>query len=173
MFLVCDHQCTLNHTHVPTCHHHIINHGRKWGLGTYLLLIYYIDGLGQEGCNFIANALELCLSCSNPSIQTAPHLISLTNLLFHRLNGLEVKWREDPSFASLTFCAVNPHLVSSYSTGYSTGCLTHWGQDKMAAISKTVFSNAFSWMEIYEFRSKFHWSLFLRVQLTIFQYWFR
>ena len=29
-------------------------------------------------------------------------------------------------------------------------------------------SNAFSWMEIYEFRLKFHWSLFLRDQLTIF-----
>ena len=27
--------------------------------------------------------------------------------------------------------------------------------------------------EMYEFRLKFHWSLFLRVQLTIFQHWFR
>ena len=51
--------------------------------------------------------------------------------------------------------------------------LTHWGRDKMAAISQTMFSNVFSWMEIYEFRLKFHWSLFLRVQLTIFQLWFR
>ena len=30
--------------------------------------------------------------------------------------------------------------------------LTHWGRDKMAAISQTMFSNAFSWMEIYEFQ---------------------
>ena len=51
--------------------------------------------------------------------------------------------------------------------------LTHWGQDKMAAISQTAFSNAFSWMKMYEFRLKFHWSLFLRVELTIFQHWFR
>ena len=28
-------------------------------------------------------------------------------------------------------------------------------------------------MKMFEFRLKFHWSLFLRVQLTIFQHWFR
>ena len=51
--------------------------------------------------------------------------------------------------------------------------LTHWGRGKMAAISQTTSSNAFSWMKVYEFRLRFHWSLFLRVQLTIFQHWFR
>ena len=51
--------------------------------------------------------------------------------------------------------------------------LTHWGRDKMAAISQTTFSNAFSWMKMYIFRLKFHWSLCPRVQLTIFQHWFR
>ena len=30
--------------------------------------------------------------------------------------------------------------------------LTHWGRDKMAAVSQTTFSNAFSWMKMYEFR---------------------
>ena len=51
--------------------------------------------------------------------------------------------------------------------------LTHWGRDKMAAISQTTLSNAFSWMTMLEFRIKFHWSLFIRVQLTISQHWFR
>ena len=51
--------------------------------------------------------------------------------------------------------------------------LTHWARDKMAAILQTTFSNAFSWMKIYEFRLIFHWILFLRVQLTISQHWFR
>ena len=51
--------------------------------------------------------------------------------------------------------------------------LTHWGQDKMDAILQTTFSSAFSWMKMFEFRLKFHWSLFLRVQLSIFQHWFR
>ena len=51
--------------------------------------------------------------------------------------------------------------------------LTHWGRDKMDAISQTTFSSAFSWKKMWEFRLKFHWSLFLRVQLTIFQHCFR
>ena len=42
----------------------------------------------------------------------------------------------------------------------------------MAAIFQTTFSNAFSWMKMYEFRLKFHWILFLRFELTIFQHWF-
>ena len=51
--------------------------------------------------------------------------------------------------------------------------LTHWGRGKMDAISQTTFSNEFSWMKMYEYRLKFHWNLFLRVQLTVFQHWFR
>ena len=51
--------------------------------------------------------------------------------------------------------------------------LSHWGRDKMAAIFQTTFWNGFSWMKMYKFRLKFHWNLFLWVQLTIFQHWFR
>ena len=48
--------------------------------------------------------------------------------------------------------------------------LTHRDRDKMAAISHT-FSIAFSWMKMYEFRLRFHWILFLRFELTMFQPW--
>ena len=41
--------------------------------------------------------------------------------------------------------------------------LTHWGRDKIAAISQTTFSNAFSSLKMCEFWLKFHWSLFLNV----------
>ena len=51
--------------------------------------------------------------------------------------------------------------------------LKHWGLGKMAATLQTTFPNVFSWMKLHEFRLKFHWSLFLWVQLTIFQHWFR
>ena len=51
--------------------------------------------------------------------------------------------------------------------------LFNTGRDKMAVIFQTTFSNAFSWMKMFEFRLKFQWSLFPRIQLTIFQYWFR
>ena len=51
--------------------------------------------------------------------------------------------------------------------------LIHWGRDKMAAISRMTLSNIFSWIKMLEFQLKFHWSLFIRIQLTIFQHWFR
>ena len=51
--------------------------------------------------------------------------------------------------------------------------LTPWGRDKIATISQTIFSNAFSWMKIYEFCFIFHWTLFLMLKSTIFQHWFR
>ena len=44
---------------------------------------------------------------------------------------------------------------------------------KMAAVLQTTFSNAFSWMKIFEFRLKFHWNWFLRVQLTTYHHWVR
>ena len=52
-------------------------------------------------------------------------------------------------------------------------CLTHWGRDKMAAISQTTLSNPFSWMKLFEFGLKVHWSWFPMVQLTIFKHCFR
>ena len=61
----------------------------------------------------------------------------------------------------------NPLLIMNKSYDF-IAYLTHWGRDKMAAVSQIMFSNAFSWMKMFEFRLKFHWSLFLRVQLTIF-----
>ena len=44
---------------------------------------------------------------------------------------------------------------------------------QMDAIFQTTFSNAFSWMKMYEFWLRFHWSLFPRVKITTFQHWFR
>ena len=44
------------------------------------------------------------------------------------------------------------------------------GRDKMDDISQTTFSNAFSWMKMFEYRLKFHGNLFLRTQSTIFQH---
>ena len=50
---------------------------------------------------------------------------------------------------------------------------THSGRDKTAAIFQTTISNEFSWMEMFKFRLRFHWSLLLGFELTIFQHWFR
>ena len=51
--------------------------------------------------------------------------------------------------------------------------LTHSGLDKMAPISQTTNSNAFSWIKMLEIRLIFHWSLFLAVESTILHHWFR
>ena len=51
--------------------------------------------------------------------------------------------------------------------------LTNIHMGKMAAISQTTLSDAFSWMQTYEFRLRLHWILFRGVELTIFQHWFR
>ena len=45
---------------------------------------------------------------------------------------------------SLCICAAVSRLLPTQ--------LSHWDQDKMDAIFQTTFSNAFSWMKIYEFR---------------------
>ena len=51
--------------------------------------------------------------------------------------------------------------------------LTHWNRDNIAAIPQTTFWKACSWMNMHEFRLRFHWSLLLRFELTLFQHWFR
>ena len=43
--------------------------------------------------------------------------------------------------------------------------LTHPPLDKMAAISQTTFSGAFSWMKSLVFWFEFHWILFILVQI--------
>ena len=65
-----------------------------------------------------------------------------------------------------------PHrgMEAQRSTHWWTVWLTHWGRDKMDTISQTTFSNVFSWMKMYEFRLRFHWNLFLEVQLKVFQH---
>ena len=50
-------------------------------------------------------------------------------------------------------------LEAAHSSRFVDG-LTHKGRDKMAAISQTTLSSAFSWKKMSEFRLKFHWSLF-------------
>ena len=85
----------------------------------------------------------------------------------------------------LYMCPANErwcYIVTSSDIGWThtqndpwepTSQLTHWGRDKIDAISQTTYSNAFSWMKMNEFRLWFHWSLFLRFKSTISHHWFR
>ena len=66
-------------------------------------------------------------------------------------------------------CSISSVLVMEILQSCIKPSITHWGRDKMAAVWQTTLSNAFSWMQMLEFRLRFHWSLFLRAQLAIFQ----
>ena len=66
--------------------------------------------------------------------QVGPMLATWTLLI-------KVKWAPDLSLSR--------HILNG---------LTHWGRDKMAAISQTTLSNAFSWMKMLKFWLKFHCS---------------
>ena len=80
---------------------------------------------------------------------------------------------------SLALCTHGGINGAGHTRFLATNCsskitsFTHWGRDKMSAISQTTFSNLFSWMKMNELRLRFHWSLVLRSELTIFQHWFR
>ena len=74
------------------------------------------------------------------------------------------------NFIEFKFGSVSVYLSDEY---FCSILLTHFPLHKMAAISQTTFSHAFSWIKSFVFWFKFHWSLFLRVQLTISQHWFR
>ena len=94
------------------------------------------------------------------------------NMTSHKRNGgcsisRMFSWQQKKT-AKLHFS----HHLWGQSINY-TWALTHGGRDKMDAISQTIFSSAFYWMKMYKLRLKIYWSLFLRVQLTIFQHWFR
>ena len=60
-------------------------------------------------------------------------------------------------------------FMTSHDTVCLTNCLPHWDRDKLGFISQTTFSSALSWMNMWIN----HWNLFLMVQLTKSQHFFR
>ena len=90
-------------------------------------------------------------------------------------------WFETPSWSLWLQCNDVRNTPSSFISlapcfkrhVFHSCILTHWDRDKMADIFQPTFSNTFLWTQIYEFRLKFQWNLFPRVQFTISQHWFR
>ena len=74
---------------------------------------------------------------------------------------------------SLKFAPKGVIVVNSALVQVIAWCLTHWGWDKIVIILQTTFAKAFFLVKMYEFCLRLHWRLFLRVQLTLFQHWFR
>ena len=128
--------------------------------------------------------LQLCMCGQSPALATHTNfqleiLIRSKISAIHKFheNILESSWNLSETIPwcwpgthfTQSLWAHNPNLVKRRDALE----ISHWGRDKMASVSQTTLSNAFSWTKMLEFRLRFHWSLFLRVQLTVIQHCFR
>ena len=104
-----------------------------------------------------------CVQCTLEKQCTANHVIKKWP------SRLRVK-TGTISMTMLGLCQLNNEIYMFWARFPQS---THWGQGKRAAILQTTLSTAFSLMKMFEFRLEFHWSLSIRIQLTIFQHWFR
>ena len=65
----------------------------------------------------------------------------------------------DCGLIGITWKVLMYHCVTSY---VSISVINTLRPRQLDAISQTTYSNAFSWMKMFEYRLKFHWRLFLR-----------
>ena len=114
-------------------------------------------------------AWELYNSCSTGNDGKSLILIHLFTVAMASLIARFMGPTWGPSGADRT--QVGPMLAPW--TLLSGFVLTHWGHTKWPTFFQMAFPNASSWMKMLEFRLKFHWGLFLSVQLMIFQHCFR
>ena len=108
---------------------------------------------------------------SNPLSSVHPICInSLINFVLELVSHLlRVKqWKKKNNVA--LFSMLIGYQLKALLNWFIISSLTHWGRDN---IFQTTFWKAFSWMKMFDFRLRFHGTLFHRVQLTIFQHWFR
>ena len=91
----------------------------------------------------------------------SPHKGLVTRKMFP-FDDVIMSFISDHVWGRLVMVSVSALLV------FYAYSLTHQGRDKMAVVSQTTFSNTFSWIKMYEFRLRFHWSLFPKIWLTIF-----
>ena len=91
-------------------------------------------------------------------------LIQVSRVYVHRTKWQQKSVTSEPMMTRfIVACIHQASKIYEWNAKFNT----------LAAIFQTIFVNGFSWMKIYQLRLRFHWSLFLRVVLTIFQHWFR
>ena len=123
--------------------------------------------------------------CWHPNCRQS--LKAFCSHLFVVMSKLAITWRENVKcftyfLGKRDLCAIPPDCLFLFTiitllvapiTAYAMyqslsevsaygdcAILTHHSLDKMAAISQTMFWNAFSWIKYFIFRLKLHWSLF-------------
>ena len=108
--VVCD-ICDMSNHHFVLMLMHCTRYSRHWKA------VVYIDGLGQERRNSSASAMELRVSCTNPSILFI-YIYIFTDYI-------------------TVIALMSMHYL----------CFTDWDRDKMAYFVQTTFSDALSSMK--------------------------
>ena len=134
-------------TNVPCLHHYL------WPWDAYMMT-------SSKG-----NISALLAMCARNSPVSSPHKGQWRGaLMFSLICAWINRWVNDREAGYLKRYRVYYEATVLKTLSYIGvfKILTFWGRDKNAAISQT-FLNAFSLIQMYEFRWFFHWSLFLRV----------
>ena len=92
--------------------------------------------------------IKRCNSTHTHKYITRPRLINSLDPERCGSNSTSVRMN-----VSNTFCGTGLMWVPQNPTD---GKSSHWGRDKMTAVSRTTLSNEFSWMEMLEFRLRLH-----------------
>ena len=129
-----------------------------------------------------ASDVCMCLSiCSHLTVYAY-----FSRRYFHYLyEWLLIAFEQSWHFRIVVIHLTSPRRCSQWDSGFQTDGtklphkklafhqLKSSPPGQIAAILQTILSDAFSWMKTSVFWLKFHGSLFLGVQLTITQHWFR
>ena len=143
---------------------HICGSRHQWGNMFFFSRKTAVNRLSWEQFCHLCEPPDQCFPTLGRSLASGNELTPAMSMSWIAHVGRSVTW---PSVAP-------PYLAHVWLTAVTTRiALTYLRRGKIAAISQMTFSTAFSWMKMYEFRLECCWSLFLGVELTIFQHWFR
>ena len=129
-------------------------------------------------CQYEFPCMYLWWSASNTNCHSQMYTVVLTGSSQCTLQWVKIKCNRtlvaDYSTNTVMNVILKIFLIIAYVSGLlkPTTPLTHLPLDKMAAISQTIFSDAFSLIKSFEFWLIFHRSLLLKVQQTMTQHWF-
>ena len=152
-----------------------------WECVLYLIIIIKLEvwiinhcfGLGHETNGMRCMFYYVLIAVQYNIIMANASWYVVLGLLMLYSRGHSTSTVQGAIWPSLSPCTVINPILLTYLHLQCAHNFTHRGRDKMAAISQTTFSKAFSIMKMYKFRLRFHWSLLPMVHLTIFQHWFR
>ena len=128
----------------------------------HLYFLFCLNSWFMTQYYFITNANYLTIKFLSFNVWSIKHMLPLP---VENLFVIVLLFRR--------YTIVNKYKMKVPVLLFAESALTHFGRDKMASISQTMFSNAFSWMKMCEFCLRLQWNLFPRVQSSIFHHLIR